>query len=89
MGSKEETVKFLSEQTDITAPFAEVVYDLVVNKDVDRLRIRNAMLISEYDTLVGNGAMCYQAHRTVASKYNVSVASVKYILQNRKYNEIS
>lgn len=89
---KEEAIKLLSqyvEHFDATASVEEVLYSLIVEKKIDKTRLRNALVIRDYDLLrKANNCTITSIYDQLAADYNCSQPNIKYIITKRKYNEI-
>ncbi len=71
-----------------TMNVTEVIYHLVEKRIIDRIRVRNAMIIKDFDILNKlNSQPIMNIYDDLAYKYDLSVDSIRLIIQNRKINE--
>lgn len=86
---KKEVITFLSEKfKDYSTDQHYAIFDLLCQKNIDCLKLRNAMIINEYDLSLKRQISINQLYCELANKYNVSSDSIKKIIQNRKFYEI-
>ena len=89
---KDEAVKFISnylEGFDANASIADVVYELIVVKGIDKTRLRNILVIRDYDNMWKlQNTTVTSIHDQLAADYNCSQDNIRYIIRNRKFNEL-
>ena len=82
---KEDTIEFLVDKLDSTYPIAEALYTLVVDKNVNPTRLRNAMIIKDFDLMTDP---IMDRYSLLAEKYSSSWMTVRTVIKERKFNEI-
>lgn len=91
MGSRDEAIKFISElleQYDANSSLENKIYHLVVTKDLNKTRLRNAMIISEFDRLKLTCDNLTSLYFDLADKYCCSYSTVEKVIQKREINGI-
>jgi hypothetical protein len=81
-------IKELLSQFDENSTVSEKIYHLV-KSGLNETRLRNALIIRDYDNMMKSGnILVWQAHCDIASEYNLSIESIKYIIRKRAFNEL-
>ena len=91
MGDREEAIKYISDllsQYESNTSFEEKFYHLVVKENLDKTRLRNAMIISEFDRLKIVSDNLTSLYYDLAEKYCCSYHTIVKVIQNRHINGI-
>ena len=91
MGDEREAVEFISEllnKYDENTSLEYKVYHLVCKQNVNGTRIRNAMIIREYDRLKPQYRHVTTLFGDLAYNYCISTKTIENVIYNRKINEI-
>lgn len=91
MGDEREAIEFIGnllEQFDKNSSLEYKVYHLVCKQNMNGMRIRNAMIISEFDRLKPQYHTITTLYSDLADKYATSSYTIKNIILNRSVNEI-
>lgn len=74
---------------DSTADFAEKLYFLIKDKNLDKTRLRNTLIIRDHDTLYATQKYTLtEIYQKLANNYDISTYNVRLILNNRSFNEL-
>ena len=88
---EQKTIRFLEDYLKDYEQmnFAEAVYTLIVKKNVDKTRLRNAMIIHDFDTIIKERNVNFTTlYEELADSYSVSYDSIRVIIKHRKLNQI-
>ena len=67
-----------SNKTDII----DIIYELIVEKEVDKKTIRNKVIKSEFNTLYRTSMPVMDIYTSLSDDFNISLDTVRYIIRN-------